>query len=610
MHSILQRQFKRVFGENVTIPPGLSAFLELISDTYAGFDEDRALLDRSLEISSKEYLENSRNLLKAKEEVERTVEERTENLQKYQTLLDNLSVGVYRNTPGPQGHFLEANPAIISIFEADSKEEFIKHDVSDFYQDPAKRNAFVEKITKYGFVKNEKLDLITLKGKKIIGSVSAVMKKSPNGDVYFDGVIEDITDHMRMEQELKDVNAELETKVKERTGQLNEHVKELENVRSAMTNLLEDLEVEKKKSDELVKDLEKFKLALDNASDMVVITDPEGTVIYGNRTVEKITGYKPEEAVGKKSGVLWKSPMPPEFYRNMWDVIKNRKQVFTGEIRNKRKSGELYTAEISISPVLSREGEVEFFVGIERDITHEKEIDKAKSEFISIASHQLRTPLGIMKWYLEALQSYEYLQNAPGEIKDNIDQIYKSNERVLSLVRALLSVSRIDQDRVKDDPKPVDIIEMVKEVVEGVKILADKKTIGLTIILPEEKAAPIQIDPLRLHEVLDNLVINAIRYTPVSGKVEVIIEKSGAGYVIKIKDTGIGISEDDKKKLFTKFFRGEKAVGTNPEGTGLGLYVVKSYVEGWGGKYLLRVSKGRARFLPWFYRLRGDKNAR
>ncbi|HLC87462.1 MAG TPA: PAS domain S-box protein [Patescibacteria group bacterium] len=583
MHSILQRQFKRVFGENVTIPPGLSAFLELISDTYAGFDEDRALLDRSLEISSKEYLENSRNLLKAKEEVERTVEERTENLQKYQTLLDNLSVGVYRNTPGPQGHFLEANPAIISIFEADSKEEFIKHDVSDFYQDPAKRNAFVEKITKYGFVKNEKLDLITLKGKKIIGSVSAVMKKSPNGDVYFDGVIEDITDHMRMEQELKDVNAELETKVKERTGQLNEHVKELENVRSAMTNLLEDLEVEKKKSDELVKDLEKFKLALDNASDMVVITDPEGTVIYGNRTVEKITGYKPEEAVGKKSGVLWKSPMPPEFYRNMWDVIKNRKQVFTGEIRNKRKSGELYTAEISISPVLSREGEVEFFVGIERDITHEKEIDKAKSEFISIASHQLRTPLGIMKWYLEALQSYEYLQNAPGEIKDNIDQIYKSNERVLSLVRALLSVSRIDQDRVKDDPKPVDIIEMVKEVVEGVKILADKKTIGLTIILPEEKAAPIQIDPLRLHEVLDNLVINAIRYTPVSGKVEVIIEKSGAGYVIKIKDTGIGISEDDKKKLFTKFFRGEKAVGTNPEGTGLGLYVVKSYVEGWGG---------------------------
>src|SRR3989344_1990175 len=583
MHSILQRQFKRVFGENVTIPPGLSAFLELISDTYAGFDEDRALLDRSLEISSKEYLENSRNLLKAKEEVERTVEERTENLQKYQTLLDNLSVGVYRNTPGPQGHFLEANPAIISIFEADSKEEFIKHDVIDFYQDPAKRNAFVEKITKYGFVKNEKLDLITLKGKKIIGSVSAVMKKSPNGDVYFDGVIEDITDHMRMEQELKDVNAELETKVKERTGQLNEHVKELENVRSAMTNLLEDLEVEKKKSDELVKDLEKFKLALDNASDMVVITDPEGTVIYGNRTVEKITGYKPEEAVGKKSGVLWKSPMPPEFYRNMWDVIKNRKQVFTGEIRNKRKSGELYTAEISISPVLSREGEVEFFVGIERDITHEKEIDKAKSEFISIASHQLRTPLGIMKWYLEALQSYEYLQNAPGEIKDNIDQIYKSNERVLSLVRALLSVSRIDQDRVKDDPKPVDIIEMVKEVVEGVKILADKKTIGLTIILPEEKAAPIQIDPLRLHEVLDNLVINAIRYTPVSGKVEVIIEKSGAGYVIKIKDTGIGISEDDKKKLFTKFFRGEKAVGTNPEGRGLVFKFVKCKDKGWGG---------------------------
>ncbi|MDR3549092.1 MAG: PAS domain S-box protein, partial [Candidatus Pacebacteria bacterium] len=142
----------------------------------------------------------------------------------------------------------------------------------------------------------------------------------------------------------------------------------------------------------LEKDLEKFKLALDNIADNVIITDPEGIVVYANKAVETVTGYRPEEAVGKKSGALWKAPMPAEYYRHMWDVIKNQKKVFVGEIRNRRKNGMIYTAAISISPVLDKNGDIEFFVSVERDVTKEKEIDRAKSEFMSLASHQLRTP--------------------------------------------------------------------------------------------------------------------------------------------------------------------------------------------------------------------------
>lgn len=161
------------------------------------------------------------------------------------------------------------------------------------------------------------------------------------------------------------------------------------------------------------------------------------------------------------------------------------------------------------------------------------------------------------------------------------------------MVRALLSVSRIDQGRVKDGPKPVDIVEMIKETVGTARILADKKSITLNITVPYEKVPLIQIDPLRLREVLDNLVVNAIKYTPISGKVEVSINKPDEKYVINVKDTGIGISEDEKKRLFTKFFRAEKAVETNPEGSGLGLYVVKSYVEGWGGKVQVESVEGQ-----------------
>ncbi len=149
----------------------------------------------------------------------------------------------------------------------------------------------------------------------------------------------------------------------------------------------------------MAKHLEKFKPAVDNTSDMVVIADPQGTVIYGNKAVEIVTGYKPEEAIGKKSGSLWKSPMPQEFYKTLWDTISNQKKTFTSEIENKRKNGQVYTSKISISPVLNKVGQVQFFVAVEHDITREKEIDKAKTQFVSLASHQLRTPLStIIRW--------------------------------------------------------------------------------------------------------------------------------------------------------------------------------------------------------------------
>lgn len=383
------------------------------------------------------------------------------------------------------------------------------------------------------------------------------------------------------------------TELKQAEEVIKQRNKELEDSKKAMMNVVEDLEDEKKRSETFSHDLEKFKLAVDNVSDNIIITDREGIVLYTNSAIEKVTGYKPEEAVGKKSGTLWKSPMPSEFYQKMWDTISNQKKVFTGEIQNKRKNGQIYTAAISISPIINEKGNIEFFVGVERDITKEKEIDRVKSEFVSIASHQLRTPTGIIKWYIEALKEDEYYKKAPATAKEYIDIVYKNNERTLSLVRDLLSVSRIDQGRTKDSPEKTDIAELVKSIVGEMKIMALKDNLDLTCSIHDESIPLIYIDPARLREVIENLVSNAIKFSSKNGKIEVGTGVKDGMIEISVKDMGIGISSEDQKNLFTKFFRAEKAVLNNTEGTGLGLYMVKAYVDGWGGSVSVLSEEGK-----------------
>ncbi len=198
-----------------------------------------------------------------------------------------------------------------------------------------------------------------------------------------------------------------------------------------------------------------------------------------------------------------------------------------------------------------------------------------------------------MKWYLEALGNEDYFKKAPQITRAYFDEIYKSNERVLSLVRELLSVSRIDQGRVKNVPKSADLIQIVTDVVAQMQIVASKKGVILKLTIQDQKIPPISLDILRFHEVIGNLIANAIEFTTATGSVEVTVMKVGDLITISVKDTGIGISEADQKKLFSKFFRSQKAVSLNPEGSGLGLYLVKSYVEGWGGKITVESAEGK-----------------
>lgn len=216
-----------------------------------------------------------------------------------------------------------------------------------------------------------------------------------------------------------------------------------------------------------------------------------------------------------------------------------------------------------------------------RDVTKEREIDRAKTEFISLASHQLRTPLASINWYAEMLAD-----GGAGKLnktqKQYLDEIYAGNQRMVGLVNTLLNVSRLELGTFIVEPKLTNIIELADGVILEMKPQAEGKEVSV-ITKFNKDLAELLIDPNLIRIVLQNLISNAVKYTREKGKVWVAIDKDKEDVVITVKDNGLGIPEAQKDKIFTKLFRADNVKKTAIEGTGLGLYIVKSIIEHAGG---------------------------
>ncbi len=388
----------------------------------------------------------------------------------------------------------------------------------------------------------------------------------------------------KMSKDLNDLYKNLDKKVQTKTLEVELKNKDLDQQKIALLNVLEDMEHEKNKVASLVQDLEKFQLAVENASDHIVITDAAGFILYANKSVERITGFSIKEVVGKKAGSkeLWGGLMSEEFYKNFWHTIKHQKKAFIGELQNRRKNGEVYDSMASVSPILSKSGEVAYFIGIERDISKEKQIDKAKSEFVSLASHQLRTPLAAINWYAEML-----LNGDAGKLKteqiEYIKEIFDGNQRMIDLVNALLNVSRIELGTLAIDSAPTDIKELADSVLNELapQLLQKKQKVSKKYA---KNLPKINLDAKIMRIVWQNFLSNAVKYTPDGGKITVSIAVSGKDMLIGVADTGYGIPADQQSKIFTKLFRADNIRDKITDGTGLGLYICKSVIEQFGGK--------------------------
>ncbi len=338
-------------------------------------------------------------------------------------------------------------------------------------------------------------------------------------------------------------------------------------------------------------ELEKFQLAVESASDHIVITDENGICLFMNSAAEKITGFKKEEIIGRKVGTKdnWGGLLEKKDYKDLWHQIKEKKKPFMGEITNKRKSGEKYEAKASIAPITNKKNEVTFFVGIERDITKEKKVDQAKTEFVSLASHQLRTPLSTISWYTEMLLD-EDAGKINKEQKKYLKEIYNGNQRMVELINALLSVSRLELGTFVVDPEEIDPIILSESIINEIRHEAERKK-QLIETNYEEKNMKINADPKLMRVIFQNLLSNAVKYTPENGtiKLEMLTVKRGDvisskkinknSLLITVSDTGYGIPYSQQEYIFSKLFRADNILERDTEGTGLGLYIVKEIIN-------------------------------
>ncbi len=209
-------------------------------------------------------------------------------------------------------------------------------------------------------------------------------------------------------------------------------------------------------------------------------------------------------------------------------------------------------------------------------------LDQAKSEFISIASHQLRTPLTAIRGFSSMILEGDYGPTSP-EIKDKVDKIMQSSTRLMALVDDLLTISRIEQGRMKYEWQDrVNLTTMVKSVAEELEQQAKKKELALNLeITPRDLL--VRADENKLRQVVMNLIDNAIKYTE-KGSITVSLIEESQSAILKVADTGIGISLDGLSRLFQKFSRGERSPRVWTDGTGLGLYVARIILEEHQGK--------------------------
>ncbi len=335
----------------------------------------------------------------------------------------------------------------------------------------------------------------------------------------------------------------------------------------------------RKSSEEMVK---KFVEAVEYASDCIIMANIDGQVMYVNPAVKEVTGFDAEELVGKHANIVWTGASNPQVTSKMWDTLKRKKKTYFSEVENINKKGEAYFTEVKVSPILDSTKNVVFFVGISRDITKAKEVDRMKNEFISLASHQLRTPLTAIKWRLEILMDKPW-HDFKKDQQDYLLDINRSNERMIDLVNSLLNISRIESGRLVIDPKLTSLEELMLTVIDDIEMKLKEKKIKLNLSF-QTNIYDISVDQRLIRNAFLNIMSNAVKYTPENGTIGVSIYLEKEEIITKVTDTGYGIPKAEQGRVFQKFFRAENIRRIETEGTGLGLYLVKAIVEASGGR--------------------------
>jgi len=507
----------------------------------------KVYLEIFIDISKRKH---SEEILRASEEKfsaerTRTEDELQRSETKFRTIFQNSPVGIARFDS--QGVITDCNDSYIHIIGSPKEKNVGFNLLKD-----TKNKQYKEAVEKalngnvgyfegaYTAVTSNKKLVLKVEFGPIILSGGAI-----DGGIQ---IVEDITEHEATKQKLK-----------------------------AHTNKLE----------RLANDLRKFELAVESASDAIVIVNPDGKIVYANRTAGAMTGRNQKEMIGKGISIWGRLVDNKDYtttipFEKAWKTIKETKEYYAGELININKNGTAFITELHLAPVFDKEKNIIYFVATARDITKLKEVDRAKTEFVSLASHQLRTPLAGISLASELLMRHAS-SHTEKQRNEYLEEIFNSTKKMSALINDLLNVSRIEMGTFNIKSEELDIAKATNTILDNLKSQFNEKKLSIGCDF-EDNLPIIYFDKNAFNLIIDNLLTNAIRYTPEKGNISVNIKYKKKTIIIEVSDTGCGIPPDESDKIFSKQFRATNAKDVAPEGEGLGLYIVKLVADKLGVK--------------------------
>lgn len=379
--------------------------------------------------------------------------------------------------------------------------------------------------------------------------------------------------------------------------------------------------IERKQTEETLK---KLFLAIEQSPATVLITDIRGTIQYVNPKFSELTGFNPEEAIGKNPRILKSGSHDKHFYKKLWETILSGKEWY-GQFCNRKKNGEIYWERASISPVRDEKGDIKNFVAVKEDITklvkYEKELkhakedaekaNRAKSDFLASMSHELRTPLNSIIGFSEVIKE-KYFGPLTEKQEEYISDILDSGMHLLSLINDILDLSKVEAGKMELDISAVAISDLIYSSLTMIREKAKTRRISLHLdVEPNVEKLKITADERKLKQVLFNLLSNAVKFTPKGGSIcvsarrafgrafegkpfqdpkindsEKVVEEDGiddAFLEIAVEDSGIGIIPENQKRIFEPFYQVSDTHRDKSPGTGLGLSLSKDLIELHGG---------------------------
>ncbi len=457
---------------------------------------------------------------------------------KYRSIFENIQDVYYEVDLA--GIILEVSPSIAAISKY-TREELIGRNMNKFYTSSNEREEFLKKLNEFKYVKDYEVNLKDKDNTVFPCAITAHL------------VTDELTNTTKISGIMRDIS---------------ERKRDEENIRLLSS-------------------------ALESAANTIVITDSDGTIIWVNNAFSKLTGFSREEALGATPRIIKSGIQNRTFYKELWDTILQGK-VWKGELVNRKKNKELYTEEMTITPVMNKEGKISHFIAIKNDISERKkaekelirakvkaeESDRLKTVFLQNLSHEIRTPMNAIIGFSDLLETHinnqEKLIYCTGIIKE------KSHE-LLGIINEILDISLIEAGQMPVSQEEVHINNLLDDLFEyyiEFRHQMDKKNIDLQCIkAPEGQPQIIITDKTKLTQIFNNLLNNAFKFTD-EGTVRFGFQSTDDSSIrFFVSDTGMGIAKEKQAIIFDRFRQADEGSTRKKGGLGLGLSIVKGLLK-------------------------------